>query len=416
MKIKRINIAGFKSIRTLEIDPDHQVNLIVGTNGSGKSSILQALTIGLSWFTARMRNAKSNGMLIQADEINNQSDDACIEIELDNAVTWTLYKQKATVRKKTGTKTDLSKLNIFVSDLVNSYDAEPNLTRLPVIVGYSVDRAVTEVPLRIQRKHLLDPMSIYSGQLMGAINFRAFFEWFREREDLENEHRRDDTNFTSDKQLDAVRSAINRTMPGYSNLRVKRNPRRIVLDKEGVEFRLEQLSDGEKCYLALIADIARRLAIANPGLSDPLTGDGIIMIDEVDLHLHPAWQKEVVPRLKETFPNCQFFLSTHSPHVVSNIRNYDNEQLIVLNNGDRMNISFSSFGKNADRILTEFFSLASTRNSEAQQHIDQAWRLVKAGEYTGEALRNEIAWLEDNLQEPDAAILSLKAEIARKTR
>ncbi|MDM8525382.1 AAA family ATPase [Desulfococcaceae bacterium HSG8] len=86
--------------------------------------------------------------------------------------------------------------------------------------------------------------------------------------------------------------------------------------KNNSEFSIEQLSDGEKCLIALIGDIARRLAIANPSLDDPLQGKAVILIDEIDLHLHPSWQRMILPGLLATFPKCQFVITTHSPQVL----------------------------------------------------------------------------------------------------
>jgi len=90
--------------------------------------------------------------------------------------------------------------------------------------------------------------------------------------------------------------------------------------KENQHFDIRQLSDGEKCLLALAGDLARRLTIANPGMRNPLEGQAVVLIDEAELHLHPEWQHRIVPDLLETFPNCQFVLTTHSPQVLTHVR------------------------------------------------------------------------------------------------
>lgn len=93
----------------------------------------------------------------------------------------------------------------------------------------------------------------------------------------------------------------------------------MEIEKDGQLLTVNQLSDGEKCLIAMVSDLARRMAIANP-TGDPLQGEGIILIDEIDLHLHPKWQRMIVPKLLEVFPNCQFIISTHSPHVLTHIQ------------------------------------------------------------------------------------------------
>src|SRR5476649_1392482 len=87
----------------------------------------------------------------------------------------------------------------------------------------------------------------------------------------------------------------------------------MMIDKDDVTLNVAQLSQVDKSMMALVGDIARRLAMLNPALENPLLGDGIVLIDEVDLHLHPKWQRTLIRQLTTTFPHCQFFLTTHSP-------------------------------------------------------------------------------------------------------
>ena len=107
-------------------------------------------------------------------------------------------------------------------------------------------------------------------------------------------------------------------MPGYVNVRIDRHPLRMTIEKNGEWLNAEQLSDGEKIYLALIGDLCHRLSLANPS-GNPLEGDGIVLIDEIDLHLHPQWQGEIAAALSRTFPNLQFIVTTHSPHVINSV-------------------------------------------------------------------------------------------------
>lgn len=139
---------------------------------------------------------------------------------------------------------------------------------------------------------------------------------------MENENKLDNFKY-EDKQLKAIRDAIYSLIPEFYNLRVRRSPLRMTVNKtigdKVEELSIDQLSDGEKCLLAMVGDIARRLAIANPSLGDPLQGEGIVLIDEIELHLHPQWQHKIIPRLTETFPNCQFIVTTHSPQILSHV-------------------------------------------------------------------------------------------------
>ncbi|ESC16106.1 RecF/RecN/SMC family protein [Salmonella enterica subsp. enterica serovar Agona str. 0292] len=94
---------------------------------------------------------------------------------------------------------------------------------------------------------------------------------------------------------------------------------KIILKKGEVELDIQQLSQGEKTIFTLVGDLARRLILLNPNLSNPLLGYGIVLIDEIDLHLHPQWQQTIIERLTSTFPNVQFVITTHSPQVLSTV-------------------------------------------------------------------------------------------------
>ena len=94
----------------------------------------------------------------------------------------------------------------------------------------------------------------------------------------------------------------------------------VITNKNNEELRIEQLSGGYKAILAVVSDIAKRLAMANPNMTRPLDGEAVILIDELDLHLHPKWQKTIVEDLKRTFPNCQFIVSTHSPFIIQTLQ------------------------------------------------------------------------------------------------
>ncbi len=172
-------------------------------------------------------------------------------------------------------------------------------------------------------------------------------------------------------ELTVVRSAIEQFIPEYHNLRVQRTPKpHMLIDKEDITFNLEHLSTGEKNMIALVGDIARRFAIANPQMDNPLHGDGVILIDEIDLHLHPSWQRLMIPRLTEIFPNCQFIITTHSPQVISHVQPHS---LLLLNNDNNIltaEKATESYGKNIDRILEDILEV-DTRPDDIIEKFNQ---------------------------------------------
>ena len=122
--------------------------------------------------------------------------------------------------------------------------------------------------------------------------------------------------------------------------------------------------------LVLILDIARRLTLANPKLADPLSeGEAVILIDEIDLHLHPQWQRKIVGDLIRTFPNCQFIATTHSPQVIGEVQH----QQIQMIDGDDVFVPSHSFGVDFSRVLEE---LMNTRPRNAR--VDDVMATIAA--------------------------------------
>ncbi len=394
MYIERLTLKNFRGARALQIEMHKHVNVFVGLNGSGKSTLLDAAALLLSWLANRIIRDKSSGRPISDQDISNGAPRSKIELlcnHEDNAYTWSLTKtRKGHAKSK---PSFLSELTQFVRTLQNGMEDQPHL---PILAYYPVNRAVIDIPLRIRSKHTFDIFSTYDDSLTSGANFRTFFEWFREREDLENEKKSDfldslieklyptigeEPKKEYDTQLQSVRNALSLFMPGFSDLTVKRSPLRMIVTKNGEELTVNQLSDGEKILMAMIGDLARRLAIANPELSNPLEGEGIVLIDEIDLHLHPKWQRMVVSNLHNVFPNCQFLLSTHSPHVITHVHPENLYLLKLEENNITLIRPTESYGKTVERVLEDLMDLPTTRPDDVSEQIKSIYDSIDNTQY-----------------------------------
>ena len=376
MKLKRITLNNFKSFKEETIDFDKNLTVIVGENGAGKSSVLDAITIILSWIVAKIKNPRGFGRDIEEEQKRKYSKFTHIEA-IFNA---TGLINVNTSRPKSALRT--SEFDEYLQDIREKIEQTEENTSVPVFVNYGVRRAVVDIPLKIKKPHVFDLLAPYDESLKGDANFRNFFEWFRNREDLENErYRENPKTFIEDRELNAVKETISKFMPGFKNLRVKRNPLRMVVDKDGKEFAVNQLSDGEKTYIALIGDLCRRLVLANPTLENPLMGEGIVLIDEIDLHLHPQWQTEIAEKLCNTFPNIQFIVTTHSPLVITNVKT---EQLRVLKTEDgvtKLVDNDYSYALPVSIILKDVMGIKNELPKEIELDIlPKIYRLIKEGD------------------------------------
>lgn len=163
----------------------------------------------------------------------------------------------------------------------------------------------------------------------------------------------------------------------------------LTITKNNQDFKIEQLSDGEKMLLMLVTDLARRLAIANPNSRNALlNGEGIVLIDEIDLHLHPQWQRSVIPSLTQTFPNCQFIVTTHSPQVLSEVKR---ENVFIIENYQIVENTPHTYGKDSNSILYELMDVKE-RPETVQNQINNCLRLIDNGQIeTAKSALNELS-------------------------
>jgi len=404
MRISDIELVHFRGVQKLHLPLHPQLNVFSGANGSGKSSFLDASALSLSWLVNRIKSSAASGRPILDQDIKNGENSAHVSMSLEvqgEHFEWCLVRRRKGHSKKLGTST-LTELSLLANEVQNTITADQRQANIPLFAYYPVNRAVLDIPLRIRGKHHFGLLEAYDEALNGGASFRQFFEWFREREDLENETRRDQqslfqkaNSFSPDSQLEAVRQALETLMPDFKNFTVRRSPLRMEVMKNGKQLSVNQLSDGEKCLMAMVGDLARRMAIANPMRDKPLEGDGVVLIDEIDLHLHPRWQRMIVPRLMDLFPNCQFIISTHSPHVLTHVQPESIHLLKETGEGVLVVQPSEAYGKTVERVLEDVMGLETTRPDSVDKRLRHLFDVIHVGELSTarsviDELRSEI--------------------------
>jgi len=210
-----------------------------------------------------------------------------------------------------------------------------------------------------------------------SFNIKMFADWFKVRKTLAEEN---PTNNNYNKVINLIEEAIYTFLPEFSDLDLIEDEisgeLTFCITKANKILNFTQLSDGERGVLALVFDIARRLIIANIDKDNPLQGEAVVLIDELDLHLHPKWQRTIVSDLVRTFPNCQFIATTHSPQIISSVLP-DNIQIIKNFEVDQ---AVKSYGLDINYVLKNIME-DDDRLNESSEAIGAVQKLIDEVEF-----------------------------------
>lgn len=330
MQLTDLKLENFRSYEQLALELGGRLTVLLGDNGSGKTSVLDAIAIGLGAALTHLPtvsgiNFKKNGDILQQG--NLAAPYTRVALQIQSGIKWDRIQRRDKSKNTlaaTPTGNGLKELVAFLDRTVIDPLNKGKDFELPVVAYYGVSRAVLEVPLRrkgFPKRHTR--LEALQDTLDAQSSFRSAFVWFYNKENDEHRLQKEKLSFdVTLKELDAVRRAISLIFPDISNPHIEVNPLRLTVTLNGEKLDLMQLSDGYKTLLGLVIDLSMRMGLANPHLDDPLSASAIVMIDEIDLHLHPSWQRRVLADLLRTFSNTQFIVSTHSPFIVESLNNH----------------------------------------------------------------------------------------------
>lgn len=471
-ELEVINFKGIKEVKgSLRLHPN--INVFVGINGCGKTTLLDAIVKSASWLTNGIRT-KGIGKKIDNHEINNnpKSNDCFIKtvFTVNDKTEFELMLFKS--KKSSRLSSELAELKIL-SEMYRFYHDENESYSLPLFAHYSVSRSL-EIKLESNSKEeisLSPKLDAYKHCFDEHKKYKQLVEWLvqldalsshdsqiekdylkkisefetidriykslpdeiklhqqfgidmqRDMSELRTEIQNLEVlrNDTDSVVVKVVKEAIYKFMD-ISNIRVEIDDDTIsvLMDKSGTTISSDELSQGEKALFSIVSDISRRLVLLNPGKGNhSLHGAGVVTIDEIDLHLHPKWQQDIVIKLSEVFPNIQFILTTHSPQVLSTIPNYC---IKALDNNENGILSVQeprfSLGSESKMILEDIF-LTDSRPDKVDevQKLNRYKELIKEDRWdTDEALELEselVSWAGEH----DPIMRQLKMDIRLRER
>lgn len=432
MRIQNLIFENFRGFENLNIDfsTTYNTNVFIGVNGSGKSAILDGIAMLLAASTKVFSlNKFPTPTISNKPQIETDLKHGGGQIRLETTLAVNINtNMSVNIRTKTSKNETKRRLVEGIGINIDPTELSKNQLSLPALIHFKTDRATrlntarlykTDIPANSGYKKLTNPKETWGGD---------FTTWFRIEEDKENEIMRNQQDFRfRNPHLEVVRLAITTffsVLNGeeveqnvYTNFQVRRllgNDSGLGLQKNGINFQLEQLSDGEKILILTVADIARELTVLNQNEEkspqDILNNAGIVLIDEIDLHLHPRWQANVLTALNKTFPNIQFFVTTHSPQVLASI---PTECVFILDKGVIKRARHNLFAQDPNLILESIMN-TSKRPKSVKKFADKYLLLINRGKFSeAESLKQDFL-KQVPLGDEDPIFLTAEAIIDRK--
>ena len=421
MKLKSVEIENYRAIEKLKLPLDPSLTVLHGDNGYGKTSVLSAIAVGLGdeamlgpfldvfiYFCEEDWREGAGNPLVSLTSMDGK---AC-----ERPGTRSVFEREKAEIEMSGRREIMEKALVG-----NSQENR----KIPIGALYGTDRTVSDVPESVvSPRHLprrVSRLDALKGALSARTDFEDLFAWFyfKEDEELREQKERRDFDYQL-KEVSAVRQAISSMLPEVSDPRTESNPPRFIVSQKSEhgqveKLSLDQLSGGYRIVLALAADLARRMVQGNPHLDDPLKSEAIVLIDEVELHLHPGWQQRILGDLQRTFPNAQFIVSTHSPQVLTTV---EPQRIVELSReGDRIIAGApggATYGAEAGDVLSVVMGVGERPpDNEFTKALEQYRRLVREGQWESEealALRASL----ESMSPYDPALDRADLEIRRR--
>ena len=405
MKVTRLKLVNVRAVEVAEFRFQPGFNLIAGVNGVGKTTVLDSLAVCFSAIVRYGNHLPRYGRLFETVDIRVGVGALQVECDFECAGDQNGYVlQKARDRNYMDEATEWSRENkkpsigILIEefrrgDPTDGTGGKPEGKVLAVLFSTNRSVASDQSSRRVAARGGV--FAAFADALSTRpLRLSEFADWMRAQQVLSTERP------AARRMLAAFDKAVTRFLPDYRNLRPAEDDGKhsLLIDRGTTPLPVRHLSDGERGVLAMVLDLTRRLAQANPKMQDPAAeAEAVVLIDEIELHLHPGWQRRIVRNLTETFPRCQFIATTHSPQVIGEVE-FDRIQIIA--DGEVYSPTHS-FGVDSSRVLEEIMD-ANPRSAEVERLLTKISQEVGKQRY--ENVRGLLAKLVDRLGENDPEV------------
>jgi len=384
MIIKKLKIRNFRNLESFDIDFDEKLTVLVANNSSGKTSILDAISIILGSYIGAFPTEKNNGFRFTDATIKERGDEPKYPISVSSVIMLDseirVFRELSNKGSRT-TTVDSKDLQQYAKKNYEKLYNKENVD-LPIIAYYGTGRLYKETKLSKEKyeKEKSSRSYGYHNCLNPNSSFKEFMEWFVEQSQIEintllkNLQKNQNLNITelpTSKLLTNIKNSINSVLLHLNWKNIHFNGVDLVIENsDGIELSINSLSDGVKNILTLVADIAYRCSKLNPHLENSSKETkGIVLIDEVEMHLHPSWQQRVMIDLLNIFDNIQFIVTTHSPQVLSSVKNINIRIIDPIEKEAKVPI-VNPYGKQSVVALEDIMNVSSIPPKEVVKEVE----------------------------------------------
>ena len=358
MKISSLTLTNFRGFAKRSFTFSDEFNVFIGDNATGKTAVLDALSIAVGSFLLGIEDTNSrnihkneiricqnligqtatfekqmpvvvqakgkfldNTEILKKNLVNEEGQEKLFE---NNVVSFHLQREISKLGGRT-TRKDASLIEKIAKTLQDCVRENTSNVNLPVLSYHGTGRLWLQKRSRdLETKRASSRMLGYKDCLDAESNEKELMRWFKKMELQSLQRQRQGKSDIG--VLMALRGAIQRCLENCRSIYFDFDLDELVFefdidepDTTFLPFRM--LSDGQREIIGVVADIAHRAAVLNPHLQEnaPQESEGVVLIDEIDLHLHPKWQRRVIADLRRTFPKIQFFVTTHSPFIIQSL-------------------------------------------------------------------------------------------------
>ena len=359
-RISKIEVQNFRGIENSTFLFDDGINLVIGDNGAGKSSLLGAIKGSLCDWVYLVsgiynKQVKKEDVRIRVDKVGDATYTAKRFFPIELRCEAVFHGEEMTILHHVQDERNLDNNAIgsitaeHIQELINN----PNILQ-PLLCFQSFDRDCGIAP-DLYQKTIAIEVGIptvrdgYEGCLDGKGNEKRIQQWCLKMALMEFEKKTEVKEFRTFQSI--ISRFVNAIEDGDRKLTVYYSSEYsgLVLDDTRTEIPLYNMSTGYRAIMALIMELAYRTVLINPTIDPDLQAlEGVVLIDEIDAHLHPKWQWRVLGALRKVFPKVQFIIATHSPIVIASAQN---AKLIMLDGSGNVNYLENAYGYSANDVL-----------------------------------------------------------------